>query len=313
MVAIWIDRAIPGRSRSQAVDRAIREMAERQHGVVSRAGLLAGGVTRDQVEWRVRHGRLHVIHHGVYAVGHSILIQHGRWMAAVLAGGPSAALSHLAGGALRGLHPITQVIDVTAPGARARPGLRLHRVLLPDDEIEIVDGIPVTTVPRTLLDMAAMLSRHRAEKAINEAVVRRLWDRLSLPDMVDRHPRAPGTATIRAILAAGRIGQSESRSELEVRFFEFLDRHGLPRPTGNASIFLGERHVDGDMVWPAARLVVELDSRRVHDTPAAFEADRERDRRLAVIGWRVIRVTWRQLHDQPAQLAADLRVLLGLR
>lgn len=288
-------------------------LAERQHGVVSRAQLLAAGVSRDQIDKRVACGRLLVIHRGVYAVGHRVLTREGRWMAAVLAGGSDAAVSVRAAAAMRGLHPPTGLIDVTVPRSRRpRRGLCFHRAALPADEITVVDGIRVTTVPRTLFDLAGVQPRPRVEKAINEAEVRRLWDPLSLQDMLDRHPGAPGAATIRAVLEAGRIGDSLSASELELRFLAFLDDQRLPRPDANAAIHLGHRHADGDMVWPSARLIVELDGRGVHDTRAAFEADRERDRRLLVAGWRVVRITWRQLHDEPWRIAADLRLLLGL-
>ena len=178
------------------------------------------------------------------------------------------------------------------------------------DEITVRDGIPVTTVPRTLLDLAAVADLWTVERAMNEAEAGGHSDALSLPALLARHPRRRGAATIRTILDAYGIGLTRTRSELEARFVRFLDLYGLPRPAFNQAIALSGRHVEGDCVWRAQRLVVELDGRTFHDTAATFEHDRARDRVLAAAGWRVIRVTWRQLHDEPAALAADLRRIL---
>jgi hypothetical protein len=226
-------------------------------------------------------------------------------MGAVLA--CDGVLSHRAAGALLGLNP-SAFLEVTVPRQRRRPGIRIHRCVLPRDEITIVRGIPVTTLSRTLLDLATVLPKSQAERAMNEAEARGLTDSLSLPDLLERYPSRPGTPTIRAILATGaRV----TRSELEARFLAFVDAHGFPPPAANAWLSVHGNWIECDCVWRAQRLVVELDGRAVHDTTAAFERDRARDRRLHAAGWRVVRVTWRQLRDEPEVLATDLRALLS--
>jgi hypothetical protein len=165
-------------------------------------------------------------------------------------------------------------------------------------------------VPRTLLDLAAVLDRRGVERAMNEAEVRRYADRLSLPALLERHPRRRGAATIRAVLAANHIGATVTRSELEERFLRFVSRHGLPPPELNVSLTLRGGFVEADCVWRAQRLIVELDGRTSHATTAAFERDRARDRALHVTGWTVVRITWRQLDREGRELARDLRALL---
>ena len=233
-------------------------------------------------------------------------------MAAVLAAGEGAVLSHRSAGAHWGiLQTARAAIEVTVPRhRRARAGIELHIARLPPDEITIHDGIPVTTVPRTIFDLAAVERPSRVERAFNEAEVRRLTDPLSLWDLLQRYPRARGTRTIRAILAAEPEGIT--REELEHRFREFTDEYRLPRPKFNHHIAVGDQLIEADCVWLEEQVIVELDGYATHGTPRAFESDRLKDRALAVNEWRPIRVTWRQLHEDPDRLAADLRVLLRL-
>jgi hypothetical protein len=181
---------------------------------------------------------------------------------------------------------------------------------LPLDEIGNIDGIPVTSTPRTILDLAAVVSRRQLERALNEVEVLGLTDRLSIPDLLARYPRRRGTAVLRALLADDTAVRGVSMSELEERFASLVDSYGLPRPRRNADVATGGRFFLVDCLWTDARLIVELDGRVVHGTRQAFEADRERDRLLMVDGWRVIRVTWRQLRDDEARIAADLRTAL---
>lgn len=233
-------------------------------------------------------------------------------MAAVLAAGPGAVLSHTAAAALWRIRPWRGGnVDVTIPSSRRRRrGITWHVTKLRSDEIASLAAIPVTTVPRTLLDLAAILDRRGVERAINEAEIRGHTDPFSLPALLARYPRRSGTATIRAVLAAGRVGTTVTKSELEERFLRFLERSGLPRPELNIPIALRGGVVEVDCLWRPRRLIVELDGRRTHATATAFERDRARDRALATDGWRVVRVTWRQLQDDPDELAEDLRVLL---
>jgi very-short-patch-repair endonuclease len=311
-----VDHAIGGKRRVReepaGQDRAIAELAQRQHGVVARRQLLEAGLSRRAIDHRMRGRRLQAVHRGVYAVGHSVLSTEGRWMAAVLAGGMRAALSHRSAGALWGLRTAgSPLIDVTVPrGPRPRRGIRFHESSVPPDELTALRGIPVTSVPRTLLDLAAILPRQAVERAIEEAEVLRLTDSLSLADMVDRYPRRRGMVAVRAILAVRGAGTGITRSELEARFLSLLDQGGLPRPAVNRSLRLRNGWIEADCVWARQRLIVELDGHAFHSTRAAFDRDRSRDRVLQAEGWRVIRVTWRQLHDETAALVADLRGLL---
>jgi len=151
------------------------------------------------------------------------------------------------------------------------------------------------------------------EHAINEARIQRLGDPVPLAALLARYPRRRGVAVARAILDDARIGSTITRSELEERFRTFLVQHGLPWPEINAKVRIGDRSVECDSVWRAHGLIAELDGHAFHTTTAAFERDRARDRLLSVAGWRVVRITWRQLHfDRPA-VAADLRSLLWLQ
>jgi uncharacterized protein DUF559 len=194
---------------------------------------------------------------------------------------------------------------------RRQAGIRWHSSALRGDEVTVIRGIAVTTVPRTLLDLASVVQRRRLERAINEAEVRRYGDRLSLPALLERHPRRRSTATIRAILAAGDLGTALTRSELEERFLRFLDRRGLPQPELNVPIAVRGGFVEADCVWRRSRAIAELDGRAVHRTAAAFERDRARDRALIAAGWRVIRITWRQVSREPQELAEDIVALVG--
>jgi len=234
-------------------------------------------------------------------------------MAAVLASGPAAALSHRSAAALwRLAPPAAGEVEVTrATKFRGRPGILAHCSPLPSDEVAEIDGIPVTAVPRTLLDLAAILSRRQLERTLNQAEVLRLTDRLSLPDLLKRYPRRQGTAVLRAILADGQALNGRTRNDFEEMFVGLIDAHGLPRPRFNADVMVRGRHVEVDFLWQERRLIVELDGRQVHGTGHAFESDRERDRILLVEGWRVIRLTWRQLRDEGDGIVADLIDALG--
>jgi very-short-patch-repair endonuclease len=288
-------------------DRAIGALAEGQYGLVTRIQLSELGLGRRALDHRVELGRLRPVHRGVYTVGHRLLTQHGRWMAAVLAYSPDGVLSHRAAAGLWGIRNETR-IEVTAPlGRKPRPRIRLHRAQLPPDEITTHHRIPTTTVPRTLLDLSAVVSRDELRSAMRQVETQRLTDALTLGVLIERYPRRPGTANARAVLEEARRGMGVTKRELKECFQSFIFNARLPTPVTNTLI----EGFEVDCAWPEHRLIVELDGRGTHDTRHAFEADRARDRTLAARGWRVIRITWRQLHDQPAQVEADLRKLLG--
>ena len=284
-----------GKSQTRGADAAIAALAGRQHGVVARPQLLALGVTARSVERRIEGGRLHRVHAGVYSVGHRVLTVHGRWMAAVLAAGPDAVLSHRSAAALWGIRPTAATkVEVTAPrDLRARPGLLPHCAGLPQDERTTYHGIPVTTAARTLLDLAAVVPRHQLDRALNEAEVLRLPGPAAL---VARHPTARGTKALRALLLDAR---RSTRSPLEAEFLEFVDKHGFQRPETNILI----EGCEVDAVWREAKLIVELDGWASHGTRAAFVRDRARDRRLTAAGWRPVRFA--DLRSaEPEELAA---------
>jgi predicted transcriptional regulator of viral defense system len=288
----------------------IAALAARQHGLVARAQLIALGLGHRAIDHRVACGRLHVVHHGVYAVGHRRLTRQGHWMAAVLAAGPEAVLCRRAAAALWDLRRSAQTrIEVSTPHRRRhRPGIEVHRVRLQPDEMTVIDGIPVTTVARTLLDLAAVLPRPQLERAIERAEALRLAERVSLDALLRRRRGHRGTAALRETLEKD-VHPALTRSELEDRFLNFLGAHDLPRPEVNTLV----EGLEVDFLWRAQGLVVEVDGRETHGTRAAFERDRERDRILQAHGWRVVRITWRQLHEAPDAVAADLARLLGLQ
>jgi very-short-patch-repair endonuclease len=290
---------------TSAAERAIGALAERQHGVVTRAQLSELGLGAGAIDHRVRLGRLRAVHRGVYRIG--LLSSDGRRMAAVLACGPGAVLSHRSAAALWGIRQSDRIEVTTRASHRGPKHISVHRSPLRDDERTTHRGIPTTTVPRTLLDLSAVVHPDALRSALRQADQLRLTDPLSLIDLVERYPRRQGLAAIRALLKEASIGARVIRSELEERFQAFLLRAGLPLPQTNQFV----EGFEVDCVWPDQGLIVELDGRAVHDTFHAFEQDRIRDRVLAAAGWRVIRVTWRQLHEEPELLEADLRQLLS--
>jgi very-short-patch-repair endonuclease len=292
-------------SKSQ-LDLAIGELAERQHGLVTRAQLVELGLGGRAIDHRLERHRLYPVHRGVYTIGHRLLSRDGRRMAAVLACGHDAVLSHFAAAALWGIRESSRIEVTTRTAHRLKRQVIVHRAALPADERTTHRGIPTTTVPRTLLDLSALVRPDDLRSALRQAEQLRLTDPLSLGDLAERYPRRAGVAAVKALLEEARLGLNVVRSELEERFQAFLLKAGLPLPRTN-------QHVEGyevDCVWPDQRLIVELDGRAVHDTGQGFERDRVRDRALTAAGWHVIRVTWRQLHEEPEHLEADLRLLL---
>jgi very-short-patch-repair endonuclease len=295
--------------RWSGLDGAVAELARRQHGVVSRQQLMRLGLGRRAIGHRIERGRLHQLHRGIYAVGHPKPSREGRWLAAVLAGGPEAVLSRHSAAALWGIRPTSRTrIDVSRPsGGRSTAKIRFHRSSVLPDERTVKDGIPVTTVARTLFDLAGEIPPRGVERAINEAEVLNLWDEVALDQLLARYPRRPGARTVRRSLAGRAAGATRTRTELEERFLSLLAHEGLPRPEVN--VIVNGHEVD--FLWRERRLAVEVDGRATHATAAAFESDRERDRVLQVAGWRVIRITWRQLERTSHEVATDLRRLLG--
>ena len=255
----------------------------------------------------VERERLYVVHRSVYTVGHDLLSGRGRLMAAVLACGPLAVISHRTAAWLWDLLPDRRsVIDVTAPTRRrARRGIAVHTSRVPGMERAEVDGIPVTSVSRTLLDVSEVVRPRQVERAVEAAERHGLLDVLTVEEAIARGYGRRGIGRLQDALAAHRPPPF-TRSELEQRFTELVQKAGLPPPTQNAYL----HGFEVDAVWEGHRLVVELDGYEHHHTRAAFERDRNRDALLRAEGWTVLRFSWRQVVHEPETVVAALRATL---
>jgi very-short-patch-repair endonuclease len=295
--------------KSQSGDRQIAELADRQHRVVALWQLVQLGFDTGAIEGRVERGRLYRVHQGVYAVGHRKLEWRGILMAAVLACGPRAVLSHRSAARLWGIRPDSRRdVDVTVPsrGAHRRKGIQPHSVRKLDPrDVTVIDGIPVASLARTLLDLAEVAPKDHVVRAITEAERRWIIDLKDLEDTMARSPGRRGRKPLREILADAVI-EPHTREELEARFLELCREAGLPKPKVN--VLVEGKLVDA--VWPEQKLIVELDGWAFHRQRKAFEDDRERDVTLLLAGYRVVRITWRQLTRNPDTVIARLRALL---
>jgi predicted transcriptional regulator of viral defense system len=275
-------------------DVALAELARRQWGVVSAAQLRALGLDKDAVRRRARAGRLHRLHHTVYAVGHTVLKREGRWLAAVLACGQGAVLSHSSAAAHWGLlHTEAARIDVTTPRRRAgNAKIRLHRshTLIARDTTTH-EGIPITSVPRTLLDLAATVRPDRLERALAQAQHLQIYDHRAIEDVLARANGHRGKA---ALAQATALDPKLTASEWEIRLLRLVRAAALPEPLVNLPLDAPDHGpCRPDFHWPSHRLIVETDGWESHKTRAAFESDRAKDAALTAAGYRVVRFTWR--------------------
>jgi hypothetical protein len=275
--------------------------------VVALRQLTTMGMSASGVRRRVAMGSVHPVHRAVYSVGHPLLSSLGRDMAAVLACGPGAVLSHRSAAALWNLRGTSRsAIDVTRPrkGVRSRDGIDLHASAgLTAADVTTVDRIPCTTVARTLLDLAEVVPRRALERACEQAEVLRVFDGRKVDDTLRRATGRRGAAILRAVLATMQPGQTITRNDFEERLLALCDAEGLPRPGANAWV----EGYEVDFLWDRERLIVETDGFAVHGTRQAFGRDRRRDQRLAAAGFTVIRCTWDQID---AELAQTIRSLL---
>jgi very-short-patch-repair endonuclease len=291
--------------KSSTVEVVVGRLASSQHGVVTRAQLLAAGVTTHEIRHRVDSGALLREHWGVYRVGHRAPSVEARYLAAVLACGDEARLSGRAAahlfGLLKGRPPAP---EVTAPRQRQVAGVRVRRARIDHPDRATHRGIPVTAVPRTLIDLAADLPLDALARACHEAGVRYRTTPTHLRAALARRPtNTPGAAKLRQII----VGDARvALSALERRFLELLQEHGLPLPRTNRPA--GAHHVD--CRWPDRRLTVELDSYRFHHSRHAWEQDRRREREARARGEELRRYTWGDVFEEPAQTVAELRRLL---
>ena len=291
---------------SEQPDGRIAALAARQHGVVSRAQLTALGLGRGAIASRVRRRLLHRVHPQVYAVGHRKLSQHGVWMAAVLAAGPSGVLSHWSAGSLQRLRDgAGPRSHVTVPRRkRSTDATAFHYAELPGDEVTEHDGIPVTVPGRTMLDLAPSLKIPSLTRMLERADSGPGWTGPSLAEILERYAARAGAPKLRSLIGKPL---AMTRSELEARFLHLIDEWNLPRPQMNISV----EGYEVDAVWRTERVIVELDVYATHGSPQAFERDRRRDRALQLAGWTVVRITDLQLASEPAVIRRDLRRLLA--
>jgi very-short-patch-repair endonuclease len=303
-------RCVARRLDLTGADAVIAGLAARQHGVASWRQLIDAGLGPGAIAHRVRGGLLHRLYRGVFAVGYRPSTRHARWMAAVLAYGDRAALSHTSALAHWDLRQSSStMIDITVAtrnGLSGRAGIRLHRCgALTEADVTERHRIRVTTVARTLLDAAASLQSPSLARTIERSEILELFDLGAVERTLESHVNHPGAAALAAAIALYRDDEL-TRSDLEAMLLALCDAHDLPRPLVN-------HVVDGDEVdflWPEQRLIVEVDGRRTHLTPQAFERDRAKDARLTVAGYRVVRFTYRQVSHDPQAVARTLRALL---
>ena len=307
-----VSRDIRGKVSSRSVEARFVELARKQHGVVTRGQLETLGLSPDQVDRRIAALGLTVVHRGVLALGTGDLTIEGKWKAATLRVGSDSFISHFAAAGGLGIHPWSGgIIDVTVPRRVSTPaGIRIHRAAIPADERWSIKGIPLTSPARTILDLASRLETRQVERLITEAHVARLPLHPSLATLIDRYPGRRGLGTLRAALATFEESPAWTRNDFEERFFDFLDRHGFPRPQTNVDIETRIGTLNVDYAWPAERLIIELDGFGAHGTRPAFRRDRRRDRAIRIAGWNPNRLVWEDLDDEPA-LACELRALSG--
>jgi hypothetical protein len=277
-----------------SIDALIARLAARQHGLITFLQLLALGLSRAAVTQRVRSGRLHRIHRGVYAVGHPHLSREGQWMAAVLAAGDGSGLSRLTAAVhLNAWRRAITGIDVIGPRRRTLRGVRVHtcRNLDPRD-LTVHRGIPVTTMARTLVDLTDVLTEHQLANVIHEAAFR---NRFSEEATRAAMARAPGRRlqTLERALAMHASGSAGTKSDLEDRFLAQLPT-SLPSPLVNAGVQTPHKLIEVDFVWPTERLCIEVDGHG-HERPRTRREDAERDRLLSQAGYTVLRVSPEQL------------------
>jgi Transcriptional regulator, AbiEi antitoxin/Protein of unknown function (DUF559)/AbiEi antitoxin C-terminal domain len=289
-------------------DVCVAHRAAEQWGVLSASELRACGLSRQAISVRVRNGRLHPIHRGVYAVGHANITLHGRFLAAVKACGAGAALSHFSAAALFGfLKWDDRYLEVTVRGAgtRAHGGIRFHRTCVLDaEDLTRHEGIPVTSPARTLVDLAAVLPYKGLRSAVRRGQSLRFVSLHRLVETVERLGPRPGTRKLLKVIVTG---PAPTRSELEDVVLDLMLARGLVHPDVNVPLVVDGRRVVPDFRWPAQRLVVEADGREWHDNKLAREDDAERQALLEAHGERVIRVTWSQAVARRTETLARLR------
>lgn len=284
------------------MERAIARIAGRQDNVIGRDQLLEAGLARGQIARWVAGGRMQRRHRSVYLIGPAPPTPMARARAAVMACRPAAVLSHRSAAELFGLLPTTDGdVDVTVVGRNpgAEPGIRLHRIAaFGPGEVTEMRGIPMTSIARTICDLAATESRRDVEHAFQEALYRRIVTERQMEAVLKREPKRRGAPVIRALLE----NPGMTRSERERALLKLLAAAQLPKPLTNVRL----HGYLVDAYWPDHGLVLEFDGWQAHGHRAAFERDRKRDQLMLAHGLRVIRVTDRQLKCEPVAVAARI-------
>jgi very-short-patch-repair endonuclease len=292
-------------AQHRTVENELARMGTGAHGIVSRRELLEAGITRAEISWRLRTGALILEFRGVYRVGHRAPSHTASCMAAVKAAGPGALLSGLPAAAFLVLVPQWPgFLEVTAPTERRIEGLRVRRSRA-DISLDawMWRGVPVTSIPRTLVDIAGALSDGELARAVHEAQVRFRTTPSDVERVLTRRPASRGAARLRRVIH-GDV--HVTLSKLEKRFLTLLRSCRLPRPVTNRLV--GAHRVD--CRWPEHRLTVELDSYRYHSTRYAWEQDRRRDRAARARGDEHRRYDWADVFEDSAFMLAELKTLL---
>ncbi len=303
---VWAPVQVIGRG-----EREIERLAALQKGFAMREQLLAAGLGRGAISHRLTNGRLYLRYPGVYLVGRNHLEAFGEEMAVILYYRGHAVLSHRSAAFVWGLietRPAKLTLTIVGKDRHPRPGVRLHRVRGLDRlDLRACQRLPVTAPARALLDLAGDSSDAELEEAVGAAAGRGLADPHELRAALERAPGRSGTGRLRRLLDhEGATGFARSKAERRLR--DLLRAAELPLPLVNI-------HLHGflvDFLWPDAKLVVEVDGYEFHNDRAAFERDRRRDQVLAAAGYRVIRVTWRQLWDEPIAVIARIAQALAV-
>jgi very-short-patch-repair endonuclease len=305
-----------GVKRTGSASWMIAALAERQDGVVSRRQLRKIGLSESAITSRTASGYLQPLFRETFAVGHRAITRQGRMRAAVLACADGTVLSHGSAAELIGLWDKRQTpVDVIPPNWSGRKirDIRWHRVRLPlPDEFEIRNGIPCTTVSRTIVDMAARTGWSSLRSLVEQAAIMRQLD-VDQIDLVLSRGRRRGAPRLRSILAAWRdLGENRPRvrSRLEARLLPHLVEKRLPAPRCNVMLRVDQHCFEVDMLWDEQRLIIETDGEETHGTRAAFQRDRLRDQILTAAGYRTSRVTWRQVADEPEAVVSRIARML---
>ena len=304
------------RSDDQA---CIVALATQQHLVVALDQLVALDLSPRAVQHRAAVRRLHRIYRGVYSlVPPRVLTRQGKWMAAVLACGRGAVVSHRTAAKLHGLLNYQGTkLDVSVPGRRRRkpgPNVVVHRsTMLSSKDVTVVDNIPCTTVARTLFDLADVVDRRRRERAFDQAEILEVLNMGAIADQLERNPTRAAALRTKALLAEHYPGSTPTESQLEEAFLALCRRAGLPQPEVQQWINLpdGGDPIRADFLWRRERVIVETDGERFHNTRQRRRSDRRKDQRLTVHGFRPVRTDGKQVLDRPAELEATLRALVS--